>query len=185
MSTYSEIKKFDNYDEEKPIRIWVGNLAKYNEGSMVGCWLSLPMETEELDGAMKAILGADEEYQLNDWEADLDLSISQHSSPYKLNEQANRIEEECPDEHDRMRLSYLISDCSLDFEDALLRHDEVIIYEDMNLEDVAYQLVEDGCFGEIPESLSSYIDYEKIARDLDHDGYDYDVDKNCVFYFSQ
>jgi len=31
------------------------------------------------------------------------------------------------------------------------------------------QFVEEGLFGETPESLENYIDYEKIARDLEVD----------------
>ena len=50
-------------------------------------------------------------------------------------------------------------------------HEDVILYVDESLGDVAYSLVEDGCFGEIPESLGNYIDYEAIARDLSYDGY--------------
>lgn len=44
-------------------------------------------------------------------------------------------------------------------------------YPEMTLVDVAEELVESGAFGEIPESLMFYIDYEAIARDLKHDGY--------------
>lgn len=47
---------------------------------------------------------------------------------------------------------------------------EVDIYEDMRLIDLAYQFVDEGLFGDIPDHLSSYIDYDAIARDL---GFDY------------
>lgn len=44
-------------------------------------------------------------------------------------------------------------------------------YPEMTLVDVAQELVESGVFGEIPESLMFYIDYEAIARDLRLEGY--------------
>ena len=47
---------------------------------------------------------------------------------------------------------------------------EVDIYEDMRLTDLAYQFVDEGLFGDIPDHLSNYIDYDAIARDL---GFDY------------
>ena len=54
---------------------------------------------------------------------------------------------------------------------ALRNHDDVIYYSDMTLEDVAYDLVEEGCFGELSETIKGYLDYEKLARDLSIDGY--------------
>lgn len=36
---------------------------------------------------------------------------------------------------------------------------------------LAEQFVVDGLYGEIPDSLQYYIDYEAIGRDLRHDGY--------------
>jgi len=40
------------------------------------------------------------------------------------------------------------------------------IYEETSLRDLAEQFVEDGLFGDIPEPLQVYIDYDAIARDL-------------------
>lgn len=36
-----------------------------------------------------------------------------------------------------------------------------------SLRDLARQFVEDGVFGEIPEEIANYIDYDAIARDLE------------------
>lgn len=44
--------------------------------------------------------------------------------------------------------------------------DNTTFYDDMDASDVAEQLVEDGCYGEIPESIACYIDYDKIGRDM-------------------
>ena len=67
--------------------------------------------------------------------------------------------------------------------DVLDHHEDVTVYPQERLEDVAYALVEDGCFGKIPESLSMYIDYKAIARDLGHDGY---VERaEGVFYYAE
>ena len=43
---------------------------------------------------------------------------------------------------------------------------EIDLYAVSGLRDLAEQFVEEGLFGEIPESLQFYIDYEAIARDL-------------------
>ena len=42
----------------------------------------------------------------------------------------------------------------------------VDIYAVESLKELAEQFVDDGIYGEIPESLQYYIDYEAIARDL-------------------
>ena len=43
---------------------------------------------------------------------------------------------------------------------------EVDIYEVESLRELAEQFVDEGLFGDIPERLQSYIDYDAIARDL-------------------
>jgi hypothetical protein len=42
----------------------------------------------------------------------------------------------------------------------------VDLYEIDSLRDLAIQFVEDGLFGEIPEPIASYLDFDAIARDL-------------------
>ncbi len=44
--------------------------------------------------------------------------------------------------------------------------DNVDIYYIDSMKELAEQFVEDGLYGEIPQSLQFYIDYEAIARDL-------------------
>ncbi|MEP3198209.1 MAG: antirestriction protein ArdA [Lentilitoribacter sp.] len=46
---------------------------------------------------------------------------------------------------------------------------DIDIYADMRLLDLAYQFVDEGLYGEIPEHLANYIDYEAIANDLRHE----------------
>jgi len=46
---------------------------------------------------------------------------------------------------------------------------EVDIYELDSLRELAEQFVDEGLFGEIPERLQNYLDYDAIARDLGMD----------------
>lgn len=46
---------------------------------------------------------------------------------------------------------------------------DVDLYELDSLKDLAMQFVEEGLFGEIPESIQNYLDYDAIARDLGMD----------------
>jgi antirestriction protein len=46
---------------------------------------------------------------------------------------------------------------------------DVDVYEMDSLRDLAQHFVEEGLFGDIPERLQYYIDYDAIARDLSAD----------------
>jgi antirestriction protein len=47
--------------------------------------------------------------------------------------------------------------------------DEVTLYQADSLTDLAEMFVDEGLFGEIPDALINYIDYDAIARDLRHE----------------
>ncbi|MEW7008464.1 MULTISPECIES: antirestriction protein ArdA [unclassified Lentilitoribacter] len=71
-------------------------------------------------------------------------------------------------EEDKVKLICAIGECGYDFEvgkDNLDRLD-VDIYPNMNMCDLAEQFVDEGLFGEIPESIQCYLDFDAIARDL-------------------
>lgn len=40
------------------------------------------------------------------------------------------------------------------------------LYPDITMRDLAEQFIDEGLFGEIPQSIAHYIDYDAIARDL-------------------
>lgn len=44
-------------------RIWIGNYAHYNEGSLVGDWLELPFEPAALGGWLEEHAGVDEQHE--------------------------------------------------------------------------------------------------------------------------
>ncbi|WP_307374309.1 antirestriction protein ArdA [Peteryoungia aggregata] len=46
---------------------------------------------------------------------------------------------------------------------------DVDIYEEDSMKALAERFVDDGLFGEIPDHLAHYIDYDAIARDLSMD----------------
>ena len=51
----------------------------------------------------------------------------------------------------------------------------------MSLEDVASELVEEGIFGDLTDTIKGYIDFEKLARDLSIDGY-YQTDEGTFLF---
>ena len=149
------------------IRIYVANLAAYNSGILAGKWIDLPCA--DLEAELQSIIDMHEDGE--------ELAIHDYEAPFKIEEYAsieglNELAEKFDDlsDYDQKKLAYLIDDgCSVD--NALDELDDLEFYEDMRLVDVAEQLVDDGCFGEIPASIQNYIDYKAIARDLSYDGY--------------
>lgn len=78
------------------MRIYVANLAAYNNGEMVGDWFDLPVEMEEVFENIFEPHELDENGQPHgDWaihDYELPISIEEYTSIEKLNEFAERLE---------------------------------------------------------------------------------------------
>jgi len=61
-------------------RIYLTNLAKYNEDRLIRKWIELLLTTEELEKELKQILAGDEEYLITDYEA-----------PFRIEEGVHRL----------------------------------------------------------------------------------------------
>lgn len=60
-----------------------------------------------------------------------------------------------------------VGECGYQFDDNTSPTDfDIDIYDVGSMRELAEQFVEEGLYGDIPESLQFYIDYEAIARDL-------------------
>lgn len=87
---------------------------------------------------------------------------------------SNRIKD-----HEYPIIHYLVSEGET-LDRAIEQCENVTCYADQSLEDVARDLVAEGVFGSVDDTLSCYIDFERLARDLSVDGYvetDYGVFK--------
>jgi antirestriction protein len=152
------------------IKIYLGDLGAYNEGRIIGEWLTLPMDEEELRAKYnKYTHNGQHDFYIADWECEIDKLVGEYSNPFKLNETASTLAE--MNEHDLARIDYLISEGET-VEYALDNFENVDFYPDMNLKQLAEHFVDEGLFGEIPVRIACYLDYEAIGRDLGFDGYD-------------
>jgi len=68
----------------------------------------------------------------------------------------------------KQRFIVAVGECGYDFDPASVDPNDfdVDLYEADSLRDLAEMFVDDGLYGEIPQHLASYIDYDAIARDL-------------------
>lgn len=71
------------------------------------------------------------------------------------------------DEDAKRRFIIAVGECGYSFDPDTVDADdfEVEIYE-ASLRDLAVQFVDEGLFGEIPERIQGYLNYDAIARDL-------------------
>lgn len=159
------------------VEIYLTNLAKYNEGRLVGKWVSLPLDEDELRKDIKEILGRDEEIFITD--SCCPFKIEEYDNPFELNNFVWQLEELA--DYEQEKIFYLIEEIGDDWNAALEHYEDVTFYSNMTLEDVAYELVEDGIFGDLSDTIKSYIDYSKLARDLRIDGY-CETNEGVFFY---
>jgi antirestriction protein len=160
------------------LKIYLANLGKYNEGELVGGWLTLPASEETIYNFLEDVVligthdefGCEyEEYAIHDFEAP--FKIGEYESLERLNDFAERLNDLSADDLG------IFGALVLHFEDVELALDaveagDVTVFEDCrDMEEVAMYLVEEhGIMGEIPDHLLTYIDYEKLGRDLEIEG---------------
>jgi len=154
------------------IKIYLTNLGRYNEGELVGLWLSLPYTNEELETALKRIgIGAHyEEYFITDYENDLGLEIGEYENLSALNDVAKCVSG--LDVHSLQVLRAVIELESLDVSDVL----EVIanlddytlltdIQSDYDLGHYYIHELEDWNLDGVSK-LVEYFDYSAYGRDI-------------------
>lgn len=162
------------------LKINVTNLKKYNEGALVGEWVSLPCEG--LEEVLNEISNnGNDELFISDYETDINgLKISEYEDILQLNEIAEEIEGMYEDELIAFQ-AYLEE---YNMEQALeeVRQGNYRIYYNCdNMEDVACQVVNDcGLLDGAPEELKVYFDYEAYGRDLDIEGTFIQIDNSFV-----
>lgn len=167
------------------IKIYVANLGAYNRGCLVGKWLGLPMDEDELQEEIEDILhgeeaqktqseyDCDEEVAIHDYECDIEgFEIGEYESIRELNEAAEAIGRLHTYQQDILE-AILEWDASYfrSLQGAVDSVDDCHLYHGVEtLEDLGYYVVDEGLFGqEIPSSLYSYIDFEAIGREWDMD----------------
>lgn len=87
------------------------------------------------------------------------------------------------DEDDKTIVILAVGECGYAFEDSTAPSDfDIDIYKGMTLRELAEHFVEEGLFGDIPERLQFYIDFDAIARDLACDYTETDIAGRQLVY---
>ena len=170
---------------------YITDLSAYNQGFLIGEWVELGIDEEELNQIINKIfrLGEEacgdenhEEYFLTDWDTDF-LEVGEYSNIYELNRKVVRWNELNLDDISKRCVSFLMSENIVsNLDEALEKYEEVQIFEGMNFLDLSYQIVDEQFnFDELPQFVSNYFDYEKFASDLELDNYTA-IDGDIFYY---
>ena len=173
------------------ITIWLRELSTYNNGFCFDFEANLDNYSSSND-LLEDLFTYTEE-QLNNYEEKLtdyspfeehmivdydigdidfsyrDFNFSEYESLDKLikiNEQLNEL-----NTNQLLSIKALLEN-DYTFESALEYIDDILIYEADTMVDFAYYVVEElEYLGSVPDIVLNYIDYEKVARDLEYDNY--------------
>lgn len=155
------------------LKIYLSNLGKYNEGDLVGEWVTLPIGKKELE-EVKERIGINEQYEeffISDYESDIDgLEIGEYDNIDQLNRLVKTLND--LNEYDREIAEALLSEgYSIDdiFE---IGFENMYMYDDCkDMEDVARAYCkETSLLDNVPEDLKDYFDFEAYGRDMATNG---------------
>lgn len=113
-----------------------------------------------------------EEFELQFIDGDtIDASLFNAIGVNQANLEAYLDEAEDWEEHEKLAVIIAVGECgySFDFGNNSPDDFDIDIYHMDSMKELAEEFVEQGLYGEIPESLQFYIDYDAIANDLRFD----------------
>lgn len=175
------------------INIFITDLSAYNHGNLVGRWINLPLSSFELSQALSEVLtegehitseSNHEEYFITDYEwSNIDIKdVDEYDNIYDLNAEVLLLS--ALDSDKLKAVKFLLDEgITIDIEDAISRAEDVTIHQKQSMEDVAVELIE-SCYNlkDIPDLIVNNIDYDGIARDLEHDGTYWDINGDVYEY---
>lgn len=175
------------------LRIYLTDLQAYNEGHLVGNWIELPLTSFELQQALSEVLTEGEnickttnheEYFITDaeWDDVEVFEVGEYENLTKLNERIEYLHEL---ESTQLRaVAFLLNEGLVkDLNEAIEKIDEVIVYEDCTMVDIAEQYIDEHCdLNGLSPLIINNIDYHGIAREFEMDSSYFEVDGDIYMY---
>ena len=173
----------DDNDREGIFEAFITNLGKYNEGALIGEWVSFPATPEEVKKALEKIgIGAKdefgnvyEEWFITDYNCDVDglaknINFGEYENLDELNYLASKIGKFDSYELEKFQAVLEVSDYTGSIKDVINLTDNLDkydIYPDVkNCEDLGIYYVDELELVKVPDELRYYIDYESYGRDI-------------------
>ncbi len=155
------------------IQIYVADLAAYNAGHLHGVFIDATDDLDDIQDQINTMLASSpvedaEEYAIHDYEGFEGCSIEEYEGIESAHEKALFIAE-----HGALGGLMLTHFCD-DMEEARKALNDCYCGSYESLADYAQELTEDST--DIPAHLKSYIDYEKMGRDMEMGGGIYTIE---------
>lgn len=171
------------------LKIFITNLSEYNNGNLIGEWISLPIDSSFLNQTINKILSSDdsEEIFITDWEWDdkTIFEIGEYDNIQMLNAKIFKLHQ--LSQYQLESISFLISEniCNNDDIDNCINHSyDVVIHKNKSMIDIAKERIKEmvGLI-EIPLIISNNIDYDGVAEEIRIGGYFVDGDNNTIYEY--
>lgn len=149
------------------IRIYVACLAAYNNGILHGAWIDATQDVDDIMAEVQQMLSASpepnaEEWAIHDYDGFGSYAISEYEGFDTVRAIANFLEE-----HPNLGCE-LLNHFNGDIDEARTALDDQYHGCYSSLADYAQNLTEETT--EIPQNLAFYIDYDRMARDMEMSG---------------
>ncbi len=157
------------HDTDKPISIWLGSLAAYNDGVLLGRWISLPTDEDALQAAYDIVTedGA-HDFFIADHEG-VYKDIHESSSPFELNRIAELFEDMTETEQEIA--AWLVKDVGYDIDDVLdeelYRSVDVGSKDDLTTQYIEMKFDRDIRTHELFQEIVGYIDWDYVWREIE------------------
>lgn len=176
-------------ETKKVMSVFLTNLTQYNNGNLVGMWISLPTTTATIKSALEKIgcrnngdasFSVNDEYFITDVDMDLNLEIPEFTNIFALNRVAKEIADLNIDSdilNAFLENGYTVQEAIEKAENGEYRY----YYGCDDMEDVAEVIAEEnGVFDGVPETFRMYFDFKAYARDLEIEGCFYESDHGMI-----
>jgi len=163
-STTTQTEQMIPHDDTPSI--YVACLAAYNDAILHGTWIDATLSPDAIREAIRSMLKASpikeaEEFAIHDYDNFHSLQLSEWENIDDVHAYATFIAE-----HGLLGAELLVYTGSIDHAEAIISDGYTGCYE--SVADFAQELTEDTT--NIPQNLSYYIDYERMARDMELSG---------------
>lgn len=156
-------------------KIYVENLALYNDGKSMGGWLSLPVTEEELETFLEEIVGIGlcdefgdeyEEFFITDYETDLDMEIGAYANIMNLSDMIDEIEFLEPDEYDALNAFMEYQGNNIENALSCITSRDYLFLPDIDTYEELGRFFFDnyGYQDEVSERMVDYIDFESFGE---------------------
>ena len=155
-------------------KAYITNLGKYNEGDLVGQWVSFPISESDFESVLDEI-GIDDTYEewfVTDYDCDVDAYsvLGEHPSFEQLDEFGELVEDDA-------FKAILEDQGNFDSAKSIYESGNYVFYPHVDSwEDFAYRYVDEmgGVSALGKDTLENNFDYGQLGRDLSFDSYEDD-----------